>query len=309
LPGPFIVGKLLSSNLPDSFDFLRLSDGLCHYRVDGPSKGPVILLIHGATVPAWELDRLVPFLTAAGYRTLRADLFGHGYSDRPRVKYELALFVRQLSELLDALHVTKPVHLIGHSLGAAVGACLAARQPSRFSRLVLAAPLLGYTGNMKAARLLEIPLLGELLIPTYVLPMLVRRRTRRYRAIEDGRFVGKFKSQLRKPGFGRALLSLIRSGTLGDQSECYRALARHTHPILVLRGADDGIVTPRQIDVILDLAPRAVFRELGGTAHAFLLTHPEMVAPLIVDFFGESSMPHTGSRSTSSIASGIANGP
>ena len=89
--------------LPDASDFLPLSDGLCHYRVDGPCDGPVVLLIHGATVPAWEFDRLAPFLTSAGYRAIRADLFGHGYSDRPRVKYGLDLFVRQLSELLDSL--------------------------------------------------------------------------------------------------------------------------------------------------------------------------------------------------------------
>jgi pimeloyl-ACP methyl ester carboxylesterase len=275
----------LSGAFPDSFDFLRLSGGLCHYRVDGPSDGSVVLLIHGATVPMWELDRLVPFLISAGYRTLRADLFGHGYSDRPRVKYELVLFVRQLTELLDALGVKEPVHLLGHSLGAAVGARLAGQQPDRFRSLVLAAPLVDYGANIKAARLLQYPLLGELLISVYVLPMLVRRRTRRYRDIEDGRFVGMFKSQLRKPGFGRALLSLFRSGTLGDQSDCYRGLNQQTHPVLVLRGAEDTIVTQRQIDLILGLVPRVIYQNIRGTGHALLLTHPEKVAPLMIDFF------------------------
>jgi len=88
---------------------MSLSDGVCHYPVDGPSYGPAVLLIHGATVPAWELDRLVPFLTGAGYRTSRADLLGHGYSDRPRLKYELALFVRQLSQRPHGLRINEPV--------------------------------------------------------------------------------------------------------------------------------------------------------------------------------------------------------
>jgi len=273
-----------SRTLSDAFDFVRLSDGLCHYRVDGPSVGPVILLIHGATVSAWEFDRLAPFLTSAGYRALRADLFGHGYSDRPRVKYGLDLFVRQLSELLDSLEIKEPVHLLGHSLGAAIGACMAGRQPGRFQSLVLAAPLLSYTDNAKVVRLLECPLIGDLLIRAYVLPMLVRRRTRRYRDIEDGRFVGKFKSQLRKPGFGRALLSLVRNGALRDQSECYGALNGRAHPVLLLRGAEDTIVTLRQIEVIRDLVPRTIYRDLAGAGHAFLLINPEEIAPILIDF-------------------------
>ncbi len=271
--------------LPDSHDFADLSDGLCHYRIDGPQDGPVILLIHGATVPAWEFDRLVPYLTRSGFRTVRADLYGHGYSDRPRMLYEHALFVRQLQELLDALAIETPVHILGHSLGAAVGARLIDVQPERFGSLVLAAPLLDFVANTPSARLLSYPLLGECLMPTYVMPMLVRRRTRRYRQIEDGRFVGKFKSQLRKPGYGRALLSLFRAGSLGDQSDCYRTLNLHGHPVLVVRGVDDVIVTADQVAELRALLPRAGYRELDGTAHAFIITHPEKIAPVVTDFF------------------------
>ena len=287
LPGPAV--RHTPVDLPDSHDFVALSDGLCHYRVEGPSDGEVALLVHGATVPAWEFDRLVPYLSAAGFRTVRADLFGHGYSDRPRVRYEHALFVRQLAELLDALSLREPVHVLGHSLGAAVGARLLHRHPERIKSVILAAPLVNFTVNTPATRLLSYPLLGECLMPTYVMPLLIRRRTRRYRVIEDGRFVGKFRSQLQKPGFSRALLSLFRSGSLGDQSDCYRALGQHPHPVLVLRGVEDPIVTAEQIEVVRALVPHASYREIGGTAHAFFLTHPETVAPLVADFFRRAS--------------------
>lgn len=268
----------------DADQFVSLSHGLCHYRIDGPQDGAVILLIHGATVPGWQFDRLVPHLTDAGFRTIRADLYGHGYSDRPRVSYAHGLFVRQLIELLDALAIAAPVHVLGLSLGAAVGARLVCRQPERFANVVLAAPLVDFTGRSPATRLLDYPVLGECLIPTYVLPMLIRRRTRRYRAIEDGRFVQKFRRQLRKPGYGRALLSLFRSGSLGDQRDCYAALQRQSHPVLVLRGDGDIIVTPGQIALVRALMPRAECRELRGTGHSFVLTHPEQVAPAVIGF-------------------------
>ncbi len=275
--------------LPESDEFVNLSDGLCHYRIDGENDAAaILLLIHGATVPAWEFDRLVPYLTEAGFCTVRTDLFGHGYSDRPHARYEHGLFVRQLIELLDALAIDEPVHILGHSFGAAVGARLINRQPKRFASLVLAAPLLNFTASTPATQLLNYPLLGEFLMPTYVQPMLLRRRTRRYRSIENGRFVGKFRNQLRKPGFSRALLSLFRSGSLGDQSECYKDLNRHDHPVLVLRGVEDDIVTREQIEVVCALVQRASYRELGGTAHSFILTHPEKVAPVVIDFFRQS---------------------
>ena len=270
--------------LPDTHEFVRLSDGRCHYRVDGSGEAGTVLLIHGATVPAWEFDRLVPFLVAAGYRTLRADLYGHGWSDRPRAVYGHDMFVRQMTELLDAVPGDEPVHVLGHSLGAAIGARLACREPDRVASLVLAAPLLDFTVQARATRLLRVPLLGETLVPLYVLPMLVRRRTLRYRDIEDGRFVGMFRDQLRLPGYGRALLSLFRSGALGDQSDCYAALADAARPVLLLRGVDDAILPPAQVAAIRRLVPQARHLELAGTAHSFIITHPEKVAPPVLEF-------------------------
>ena len=264
--------------------FLALADGRSHYRIDGPPGAAVVLLLHGATVPAWEFDRIVPHLTGAGFRTLRLDLYGHGLSDRPRLEYGHGLFVRQVTQFLAKLGIDEPVHVLGHSLGAAIAARVACLQPHRFSRLILAAPLLDFTVHRPAVRVLHLPLLGEILMRLYVEPMLIRRRTQRYRDIEDGRFVGLFMEQLRKPGFGRALLSLIRSGGLADQRACYEALGATDHPVLVLRGVGDDIVTPDQIATIRTLVPRAGYVEIGGTAHAFLMTHPERVAPAVLDF-------------------------
>ncbi|MEQ8659202.1 MAG: alpha/beta hydrolase, partial [Gammaproteobacteria bacterium] len=246
--------------------------------------GRVVLLIHGATVPGWEFDRLVPYLHAAGLRTLRADLYGHGRSARPRAVYHHALFVRQLGELLDHLGLVRDISLVGHSLGAALAARLLVAQPARFERAVLGAPLVDYMANMPATRLLALPLLGECLVAGYVLPMLRRRRRRNYRVIEDGRFVGYFMEQLREPGFGRALLSMFRAGALGPQHDCYEMLAALPHPVLVLRGRDDAIMSAAQLGELRARLPAANVIELVDTAHAFPLTHPELAAPAIVRF-------------------------
>ena len=54
---------------------------------------------------------------------------------------------------LDALGVTHPITLVGHSLGALMAASAAAAQPSRVARLVLLAPAQGYGHSDAALRI------------------------------------------------------------------------------------------------------------------------------------------------------------
>lgn len=274
----------MSEALPNTHEFVDLSDGRCHYRIDGDPDGRPLLLIHGATVPAWEFDGMVPYLERAGYLAVLPDLFGHGYSDRPRTVHDYPLFVRQLLELLGELNVEGPVDVLGHSLGSVIGLRLAVEVPDRIRSLLMAAPMLDFLENARAAGLLRVPGLGELLTELWVVPMLVRRRTHRYRDIEDGRFVGMFRDQLKVPGFGRSLLSLMRSGALADQSVAYESFAGTGKRVLILRGNEDTIVSEKQWRRVRELVPGAKAVEIEGTAHAMLLTHPEKVAPHVVEF-------------------------
>src|SRR5262245_51336182 len=82
--------------------YVPLGGGVTHFRLEGPQTGVPLVLVHGATVPLWEFDRLAPELHAAGFRTLRFDLFGHGLSDRPACDYTLELFAKQTLELVEA---------------------------------------------------------------------------------------------------------------------------------------------------------------------------------------------------------------
>ena len=277
----------MTEQLPNTHLFAQLSDGRCHYRIDGPSGGCPLLLIHGATVPGWQFALLVPYLTAAGWRTIRLDLFGHGYSDRPLIDHDYALFTRQIFELLELLDLHRDIYLLGHSLGSVVAARLMLAAPQKFNALIMAAPILNFFANEKAARLLRVPVLGECLIDSYVMPMLTRRRTRRYRAIDNGQFVGRFHEQLKVPGFSRALLSLLRSDALTDQRESYIGINRLENPVLLLRGSDDTVVTASQMRVVNELVPRAESYTIDGTSHAMLLTDPKTVAPYVIQFLAE----------------------
>ncbi len=274
--------------LPNAFCFVDLSDGVTHYRCDGPEDAPAVLMIHGATVPAWEFDRLVPYVVEAGMRCVRLDLFGHGYSDRPSRAHDYDLFVRQVTEFVDAVELEGPVALMGQSLGSVVAARVLLQDPGRFRSLVMAAPMWRFMQPGWPSMLLSMPVVGELLVHGYAVPMLRRRRARRYRDIEDGRFVRFFEEQLALPGFGRSLLSLIRCDALGNQASVYSALQDIETPVLFVRGDDDTIVTDGAFRDILQTVTRADVARLEDTAHAMLLTHPEIVAPVVVPYLKRS---------------------
>ena len=104
--------------------FTKLSQGRTHYKWHGPSDGPVVVLVHGLTTPSYVWTALLPGLTGAGYRVLRYDLYGRGFSDRPKGAQTGAFFVRQLQDLLQDQGVDGPVPVVGYSMGGSIALIL-----------------------------------------------------------------------------------------------------------------------------------------------------------------------------------------
>ena len=62
--------------------FTRLPSGVTHYELKGPDTGQVVVLVHGSTIPMYIWDEQVDDLAKAGFRVLRYDQYGKGFSDR-----------------------------------------------------------------------------------------------------------------------------------------------------------------------------------------------------------------------------------
>jgi pimeloyl-ACP methyl ester carboxylesterase len=123
-----------------SGSFIQLPDGVTHYELGGNESGEFVVLVHGFSVPYYIYDPTFNALMQAGFRVLRYDLFGRGFSDRPRTRYNIDLFVKQLADLLDALRVSRPVNLVGLSMGGPITATFTARHPERIKTLTLIDP-------------------------------------------------------------------------------------------------------------------------------------------------------------------------
>jgi pyruvate dehydrogenase E2 component (dihydrolipoamide acetyltransferase) len=102
--------------------------------------GTPILLLHGL---AGDLNNwlFVQPAISQGRATYAMDLPGHGGSSKDMSGIEDLADIAQLSAaFLDSLAI-KQVHVVGHSLGAAIGILLASRHPERVQSLTLLGPV------------------------------------------------------------------------------------------------------------------------------------------------------------------------
>jgi pimeloyl-ACP methyl ester carboxylesterase len=276
--------RLAAARRAHGGECVELADGVTHYRLEGPADALPLVLVHGATVPLWEFDFLVPELLRAGFRILRFDLYGHGLSDRPAVEYTLDLFVRQTLELVDAVDFPRPAAILGHSLGAAVASGVAVRQPGRIDRVVLVAPMLDFNATSAWSRLFKVPAAGQLAMRLFGVRALVRRRRARYARIGRPQLAELFIEQVSFAGFGRALLSMIRTETLGNQAERYAALPALARDVLVISGGADAVIPPADIARVRELVGRHEHFDLASAEHNLLLTHYAEVATALRAF-------------------------
>ena len=117
-------------------NFIKLKQGYTYYELANPEmEEPAIVLIHGFSVPSYIWDPTFQKAKDSGYKVLRFDLYGRGYSENPDTDYTDELFARQGLELLDSLSIDKSI-LIGLSNGGRVISKMANIDPDRVDKMI-----------------------------------------------------------------------------------------------------------------------------------------------------------------------------
>jgi pimeloyl-ACP methyl ester carboxylesterase len=246
------------------------------------------VLVHGATVPHWAFDTVAPRLHAAGARTLRFDLYGHGLSDRPPIQYTIDLFARQTIELVETIRFPRPAVILGHSVGAAIAAHVAAQRPDLIARVALVAPMLNFGATRHWGDWFRVPGLGEILMRFVGVPLLLRRRRKRYTAIGQAHLIDRFIEEVSYAGFWQAQLSMVRSETFGDQSSRYTALRDLGRDVLVISANGDTVIPAADIARICSLIESCDRVDIAGAEHNLLFTHAATVAAAVAPFLLDS---------------------
>ncbi len=125
---------------------LLVQGSLIHYESLG--RGKPLVFVHG-WLGSWRYWVPVMEDLAIDFRSYALDLWGFGDSDKSREQYDVDSYVELLLTFMDELGLWR-APLVGHTLGAAIAARMAARHPERVSRvLAVGLPLTADAINRK----------------------------------------------------------------------------------------------------------------------------------------------------------------
>jgi pimeloyl-ACP methyl ester carboxylesterase len=285
---PLNLNSDLRRNLPGRF--VPLSDGICHYDLAGPEDAPLVVLVHGFSVPYFIWDPTFEFLSNAGFRVLRYDLFGRGYSEHPPKTNNKAFFRRQLEELLAEVANVSELNIVSLSMGAVLAADFANQHPDRVAKLIFVDPAGFDLGLPWMVDALRFPILGEVLLGMLGLfgrkSLLQSMLSDFYDPSQEAldAFVPRYLEQMKYRGFKRSILSTLRSGLLDEDLAVFRALATSQIPIQLIWGREDKTVPFARHELFLDLLPQTQFHVIEKAGHIPHFERPEIVSPLLLAF-------------------------
>lgn len=266
---------------------IQLSYGNTNYELTGPETGPLVVLLHGGSIPMWTWDRQVLVLANAGFRVLRYDMYGKGKSACPAVDYDRNLFCSQLLDLLNLLGLTEPAHLVGFSFGGATAANFTAHHPEKVRTLALISPVFYFAEANHIVRISRLPILGNLFLHFVLMRKALYRASKLWAGAKNAEHYGDlFREQTSQPGFERALLSFLRSDALGNYSSVYENLGVAGRKPLLVWGTNDEDIPASHIARIRNLVPLADYHELANIGHGAVFQASTAVNDLLLKHLG-----------------------
>jgi haloalkane dehalogenase len=225
----------------------ELTAGLRMHHVDeGPVDADPVLMLHGE--PSWSYlyRRMIPIFADAGLRAVAPDLIGFGKSDKPasRGDYSYQAHMDWLSEWLLKLDLRR-ITLVCQDWGSLLGLRLAAEQPDRFDRIVVANGFLP-TADRKTPAAFHVWRAFALYTPVLPVGRIVdvgsrRKLSRAERAAYDAPFPSRgFKAGAR--AFPALVPTSPDDPAVPANREAWLRLGEWDKPFLTLFGAGDPIL-------------------------------------------------------------------
>jgi len=241
------------------------------------------VLAAGFSVPYYIWDPTFKALTSAGFRVLRYDYYGRGYSDRPAIPYTDDMYVRQLDQLLKHVHIDGPVDLVGISFGGSLITSFADSYPDRVHSLIYFDPSIRRPYPLSVTE--QMPRVWNYL--TVVLNERFWPQDQLSDFLHPERFpdwTKRYREQMRFKGFRRSRLLEISSNAEVDQMDQLERVGQHPRPVLVIWGKEDRTVPFDESEFLMETLPRGRLVPIEGSGHLPQWEQPDIVHPQLISF-------------------------
>ncbi|GEA59962.1 alpha/beta fold hydrolase [Vibrio comitans] len=260
----------------------QLPLGIVNYHFAGGCDLPVVVLVHGFSVPSFAWEKNVKAIEQSGFRVLTFDLFGRGYSARSNTRYNLELFSNQIEQLLDHLHIEQAVHLVGLSMGGAIVANYAKAHPGRVASVSLLAPL----NEPIDIGPLKLPFIGRYLTYAFYLPKMVNEQIKDFVKPELlDYWQQRYREQMKIKGFRNAIYLTANQALQQSSQQALESLKINHIPTLLMWGKKDQMFDFNQSDKVRSyLSSDHTFVALEDAGHALQYEKSEVVNEALVEF-------------------------
>ena len=248
-------GNLIEYQKFSNYEFAKLSHGLTAYKQFGSKDNTPIIVIHGATLPSEGFIGFCEGLSQKGYWVICYDQYGRGFSDRPKIKYDMNLYVTQLNELINYLSIDNTI-LYGTSMGAPIAVSYSNKYPNLVLAVGLQVPLVHIKNTMSS--IMKIPFVGNILFRFFGIPFIKKRALEWPSGNESQKvFIERYIEQLTLPGTEQSILSSLRNVGSKDFYPSYLNFSKLNIPVHISYSNDDDEIDPASVRRVLEVTPHA----------------------------------------------------
>jgi pimeloyl-ACP methyl ester carboxylesterase len=276
LPGGAPPGGTLADGEPPPFAWKRtwVDERPALYGVVG--EGLPVVFLHGWALGRRSYRHAIGRLVDLGCRVYAPNLPGFGRTpELPSRSFSFAGYAVWVHDFLDALKITEPVFLVGHSFGGGVAIKVAHQRPDRVRTLVLVNSVGGSTwssaGGLRA--ITERPLWDwGLHFPTDIWP--IPQATKVLPVVLEE----AVPNLIRNPRAVWRVGQLARRADLTPELEDLKARAL---PVVLLWGTRDGVIPRAAFDAMCSALGSE--GEVVEGSHSWLLADPDHFGEVITN--------------------------
>ena len=227
----------------NSGNFAELSNGFTYYNIDNRFNENTLVFIHGFSVPSYIWEKTYNSAKEKGFKVIKLDLYGRGFSDNPDLDYTDELFANQVIELLQELQITNATFL-GLSNGGRVISKLADIKPNMVDKLVYVSASSFNNHKNTADKNVSKDEINEFIKNRY--PTISSEQLSDFKYPENyPLWDDKYEDLLKFKGFARALISTIKNHKNLDLEN--KEISDSNKKVYTIWGDSDSVVVYNDI--------------------------------------------------------------